>query len=182
MSYSPCKTGHYTINCSSCEKGTRKLSMFEPGCQICESEDTIKKKIFEDFNQCNNYKCLPARVQMSQKINPYCLTSYELFSSILINYYVPMLYTLLILAFIMSLATANRKFGFFTKLLGHKKKKLWRDTTEHYDRAFLVFTFQGDNLPENQWFLEMDLSKDFLGSMMPRQDYLNLTRVEDCLM
>lgn len=49
----------------------------------------------------------------------------------------------------------------------------------YYENTFIVFTFQGENLPDNPWFLEMDISKDFNSAdVMSRQDYLNFVRVK----
>lgn len=51
------------------------------------------------------------------------------------------------------------------------------EETPAFDRAYVVFAFQGENLPDNQWFLEMDVSKDFSSNIVSRQDYLSLARV-----
>lgn len=160
-----------------CEEGKRKLSIFETECEPCELAANIAaKKQYKDFNDCTNYNCLPSRVQLSQTINPYCMTGYEVFSSILIGNYKIFLFIFVCLFILMGLATLNRKWKFTQKIFG-KKRKDWIDETKSYDKSFVVFAFQGENKPSNQWFLEMDISKDFNSSLIIKQDYLSLARV-----
>lgn len=169
--------GYNHINCKPCESGTRKLSIFEETCQPCDlSNATVSKKLFTDFNNCSNYKCIDSRVQLSQTINPYCMTSYEVFSSMFIGHISKFGYLFLALFLLMGIATLNRKYRFIQKIC-RKKKKIWMEETHFYDRAYVCFAFQGENTTENQWFLEMDVSKDFNSSIVSRQDYLSLARV-----
>ena len=123
--------------------------MFEADCQICEPQDLIGKKIFLKPNDCKDYKCNIYRVQLSQKINPYCMTSYEVFSASLIANYMRLSYVFATLALLMAIASANRRLGFCGKASKKNKNKSWKDSKDFYDKAFVVFTFQGDNLPDN---------------------------------
>lgn len=152
--------------------------MFEDNCDSCDLDrNTASKKKYTQFNDCSKYECLDERVQLSQKINPHCMTSFEVFSNMLIKSYHSLLYIFLSLLLLMIFATVNRKYRFFNRLCGVKKKQ-WLEETSSYDKNFVVFGFQGENLPGNQWFLEMDISKDFNSVLISRQDYLNLARVK----
>jgi hypothetical protein len=104
------------------------------------------------------------------------MTSYEVFSGFLIKYSKLVAYIFFTLFILMCLATLNRKYRLVQKVL-KKKKKVWTDETPAYDRAYVAFAFQGENLPDNQWFLEMDISKDFNSQIISRQEYLSLARV-----
>lgn len=104
------------------------------------------------------------------------MTSYEVFSAMFIKYFKVLAYIFLVLFVLMGIATINRKYRFIQKMC-KKKKKIWLEETPSFDKAYVAFSFQGENLPDNQWFLEMDVSKDFNSSIVSRQDYLNLARV-----
>lgn len=152
--------------------------MFEDTCDICElNPSTAAKKRYTEFNDCSKYECLDSRVQLSQAINPHCMTSFEVFSDLIISRWQRLAYTLIVLLVLMIIASINRKYKFVEKLF-QKKKQKWIADIECYDKNFLVFAFQGENLPENQWFVEMDISKDFNTTLISRQEYLNLARVE----
>lgn len=137
---------------------------------------TAAKKKYTEFNDCSKYECIDNRVQLNQAINPHCLTTFEVFSDLIISKWIILAYIFLGLLGLMIIATINRKYKFCENLFGCKKKN-WIEKTECYDKNFLVFAFQGENIPTNQWFLEMDISKDFTTSLISRQDYLNLARV-----
>jgi hypothetical protein len=172
--------GHNKINCQECPLGTRKLSIFENTCDQCDLDtNTAEKKKYTVFNDCTKYECIDNRVQLNQAINPHCLTSFEVFSDHIISNWHMLTYILLVMLIMMIIATINRRYKFVEKLCITKKKK-WIEETESYDKNFLVFSFLGDNIPSNQWFLEMDISKDFNTTLISRQDYLNLARVRFC--
>lgn len=134
-----------------------------------------QKKVYYKLNDCSQFKCKETRVHLSQVINPNCLTSYEVFSLVSIRYYKPILYITLVLAFLMNMATLNRKFNFMGIFCKQKKIK-WSELGTVYETNHCVFAFQGLNLPDDQWFLEMELSKDYNNTLVSRQDYVNLTR------
>lgn len=175
VAYTPCKPGYVDINCKQCSEGTQKLSMFETFCQKCDpNEQTSPKKIFSEPNNCQKYTCNKARVHLTQEINKYCMTSYEVFSSILVKHYDWLLYSCAALVLIITLGSLNRKYTLVKCF--RQKNKTPKTDFECYESRFVVFSFQGENLPENQWFLEVEISKDYNSSVFPKQDYLTIVR------
>lgn len=196
IAYSPCLPGRTSISCTSCEIGSTKFSLFEPGCQKCDIEDVVRKKDYKNtFNTCEVYACQSKYVQLSQIINPYCLTSYEVFSNFVINNPNWFIYAFAVMTALLLFATFNRKFKLTRKLKAmcskkqpvqvdieatpvHIRGKRARDgdrPCNGYDSEIAVLAFQGENLPDSQWFLEMEVGKDFV-SPIDKQEYLSLTR------
>ena len=148
--------------------------MFETFCQKCDpNEQTSPKKNFSVPNNCLVYTCNKARVHLTQEINKYCMTSYEVFSSVLVRHYDWLIYSCAALVLIITLGSLNRKYSF---VKCNKKQKPRKNITEFHESRFVVFCFQGENLPDNQWFLEVEISKDYNSSVFPKQDYLTIVR------
>ncbi len=150
--------------------------MFQKNCMPCDSTELKDKRSYSSFNNCTKFTCLAERVQLSQGLNEYCLTSYEVFSLMAIKYYKPLLYVSLLLLFAMLAATLDRKLQIMQRFKKKKRVNNRGDIGSVIENAHCVFAFQGTNLPSDQWFLEMELSKDFNNTLISRADYGNLTR------
>lgn len=150
--------------------------MFQKNCMACDSTELKEKRSYNKFNNCTKFECVKDRVQLSQELNPYCLTSYEVFSLMAVKHYKPLLYISLFLLVAMMAASLDRKFQILQKFRKKKKISQWNDIGTVFQHAHCVFAFQGTNMPEDQWFLEMELSKDFNNAIISRADYGNLTR------
>ena len=177
IGYTPCKPGYHLANCTECDIGYQTLSIFEGGCHPCDPNlPTMEKKEFLNFNDCSSYRCKSERVQLTEYINKYCLTSYEYFSSVMIDNYKMFIYFYFGLVLVLILSTINRKFALLEKVMRKKKKKDWTEIDQPYEKSIIVFAFEGNNTPSNQWFLELDISKDYLSSFILKDDYTNLAR------
>ena len=176
----PCLPGLAQLNCTSCLADEKKRTIFEYGCTKCDPTDAAEKKAWKATNQCSQYVCKEHRVQMVDKgWNPYCMTSYEIFSDLLIENIGFFFYTLLFLALLVAIATLERKFKVVSRFQSKRREKKNGAPVnlEFIGHQFVVFAFQGANLPSNQWYLELEVSKDFNLNFMLKEDYLNFTRV-----
>lgn len=168
--------GYNESNCTQCRRNYSKLTMFQKSCVACDSTELKEKRTYNGFNNCSKFECVTERVQLKQSLNEYCLTSYEVFSLMAIKFYKPLLYVSLLLFVAMMAATLDRKFQIMQRFRKKKRVSLWSDIGAIVEQAHCVFAFQGVNLPDDQWFLEMELSKDFNNTIISRADYGNLTR------
>jgi hypothetical protein len=150
--------------------------MFQKNCMACDTTELKEKRSYIDFNNCTKFECVKERVQLRKTLNKHCLTSYEVFSLMAIRFYKPLLYVSLLLMAAMLAATLDRKFQILQRFKKKKRTNIRNDIGIVIENAHCVFAFQGTNLPSDQWFLEMELSKDFNNTIISRSDYGNLTR------
>lgn len=179
IGYTPCLKGHEGILCNKCPKGTQKNSMFDRHCQICDSFSNVRSgedyysgtRIYETENNCKDFQCNPELIELNVSINPYCLSSYIVFSTLLLNNIQIFGWVLLAVYLTFLICFINRRYN--PKMQVKRQKEFPK---EYYTQEYCIFPFQGRNTPQDPWFLELEISKDYKTRLIDRQEYMEIIR------